>query len=567
MLALSAGAALLARMRTTGTVGMLCMGLQALVSLTLLFTFDDPVHTSWPWFQAGAISIHWSLHIDRTAVMVSSMVSLVSFAVFLYAQDFMRTECGQKRFYSLLSLFVLGMQGMVFSGNLLQFFLCWELIGLTSYLLIGFWSDRKEVPHASTTAFVMNRVGDVCFLTGLLLMISKGHLDLESLTPESASVGFLLVTGAITKSAQFPFFSWLPGAMVGPTPVSALMHAATMVAAGIFLLIRIHPILDPSVMTLVMGVGACSCAIGAVAALQATDLKKILAYSTVSQLGFMFFCLAAGSGASTVLHLITHGFFKSLLFLLAGLWLLQNSDRLQRTGWWFAAGSMAGIPLSAGFLSKEILLEEISLPLFQFTAITLTTLTVSYTTRLFWLVSKKDTFTVSSTQTQKWAFLLLMAGCTWLLLSPVPWPGMLWYLPSPYLDLTTTLVSLAAILVSAALTYKALSSGWRLRIPEPAAWDFWSEPAARLTLKISAVASVLEQALDNGINRIARVQVAFAFLTGWVDRNLVDGIVRLAGKGAWTGGGLVRSFTTGEVQRYIIWSLIALAFFIFFNIL
>jgi NADH-quinone oxidoreductase subunit L len=296
----------------------------------------------------------------------------------------MKGDPGYAKFFAYLNLFVFAMLVLVLSSSLLGLFVGWEGVGLCSYLLIGFWYEKGWPAEAGQKAFVMNRVGDACFLVGSFVLARVFHsLDLATIAngtaaalaahgPELALAGFLLFGGACGKSAQIPLFTWLPDAMAGPTPVSALIHAATMVTAGIYLVARMNPLLaaSPELMLFVALVGAATAFVAGTSALLQRDIKKVLAYSTVSQLGYMFLALGSGAFASAIFHLVTHAFFKALLFLGAGSVIHGMHDEqdmhamgglkkhMPRTFWTFACGAAAlsGLPLMSGFFSKDEIL-------------------------------------------------------------------------------------------------------------------------------------------------------------------------------------------------------------------
>ncbi|MBK8871381.1 MAG: NADH-quinone oxidoreductase subunit L [Elusimicrobia bacterium] len=284
---------------------------------------------TWDWFTIGPVRVETGVMIDGMAAMMLVVVTVVSFLVQVYSLGYQHGKPRFSRYYAYLSFFTSAMLLLVVANNLLQFFMGWELMGLSSYLLIGFEFERPAAAYASRKAFITTRIGDVGFYLGLLLLFtSLGTLNFgligneyKSLTPALATViSLLLFAGAVGKSAQVPLHVWLPDAMEGPTPVSALIHAATMVAAGVFLLARFHFLfaLSPFALTLVAWTGGITALGAALSALTATDIKKVLAYSTISQLGFMVMSMGVGDPQSGMFHLTTHAFFKALLFLGAG---------------------------------------------------------------------------------------------------------------------------------------------------------------------------------------------------------------------------------------------------------
>ena len=370
-----------------------------LLSLLVFFDVANGHQSSFPlytWLTSGMLDIHIGFSIDRLTAVMLLLVTTVSSLVHIYTIGYMRGDPGYARFFSYIALFTFSMLMLVMADNLLQLFVFWEAVGLCSYLLIGHWYDRPAACAAATKAFLVNRVGDFGFMLGLLLVwYSFGSLDYQEIFPrahESAGdvmnvlgpfggtwdvsvltlICLLLFTGAIGKSAQVPLHVWLPDAMEGPTPISALIHAATMVTAGVFMVARLAPLhnLSPTAMTVVAITGGVTMVVGATIALTQTDIKRVVAYSTVSQLGYMIMACGLGAYASGMYHLLTHGAFKALLFLGCGsvIIALHHEQDMQRMGglkdklpvtyWTFVVGSLAlaGFPLTSGFFSKDDLL-------------------------------------------------------------------------------------------------------------------------------------------------------------------------------------------------------------------
>ena len=353
----------------------------------------QPLYT---WMTSGLLDIHIGLYIDRLTAVMLLLVTTVSSLVHIYTIGYMHGETGYARFFGYIALFTFSMLMLVLADNLLQLFVFWEAVGLCSYLLIGHWYERGSACAAATKAFLVNRVGDFGFMLGLLLVwTSFGTLNYLEIFPaahEAANqtinllgpfggtwdvsvftlICLLLFTGAIGKSAQVPLHVWLPDAMEGPTPISALIHAATMVTAGVFMVARLAPLynLSPTAMTVVALVGAATMVLGATIALTQTDIKRVVAYSTVSQLGYMVMACGLGAYTAGMYHLLTHGAFKALLFLGCGSVIVALhheqdmrhmgglKDKLPLTYWTFVVGSLAlaGFPLTAGFFSKDDLL-------------------------------------------------------------------------------------------------------------------------------------------------------------------------------------------------------------------
>jgi NADH-quinone oxidoreductase subunit L len=357
------------------------------------------VTTAYQWIEIGGINVSVSLRADSMTALMLAMVTSVSLLVAVFAAGYMHGDAGYARFFAFVSLFVFSMCMLVLAANFLLLFVFWEGVGLCSYLLIGFWYRRPSAAAAATKAFVVNRIGDFGFLLGVFLIWTTfGSLDFadvlygsERLAEIAAAqpgrltlICLLLFLGAMGKSAQFPLHVWLPDAMEGPTPVSALIHAATMVTAGVYMVARCTPlfVFAPTAHLVVSGIGAVTALIAALIALTQNDLKRVLAYSTVSQLGYMFMALGAGAAGpeaatlattAAMFHLFTHAFFKALLFLAAGSVMHAMGDvidirrfgglrhTLPITHWTFlfGAAALAGVPPLSGFWSKDDILAVI----------------------------------------------------------------------------------------------------------------------------------------------------------------------------------------------------------------
>ncbi len=339
---------------------------------------------AWDWIDTGEFNISISMVLDRLSSVMTLVVTGVGLLIHIYAGGYMKGDPGFAKFFSYLNLFVAAMLMLVLSSSLLGLFIGWEGVGLCSYLLIGFWYTQKWPAEASQKAFVVNRIGDACFLIGSFLLIRVfGTLDLSDIANgvgtalaahqgELTIASLLLFGGAMGKSAQLPLFVWLPDAMAGPTPVSALIHAATMVTSGIYLVVRLNPLYAFSTgVLLFIGVVAVATAfIAGSTALRQRDIKSVLAYSTVSQLGYMFLALSVGAWSAAIFHLVTHAFFKALLFLGAGSVIhgMHHEQDMYKMGGLkkhmpktyktFLVGSAAlsGLPLMSGFFSKDEIL-------------------------------------------------------------------------------------------------------------------------------------------------------------------------------------------------------------------
>jgi NADH-quinone oxidoreductase subunit L len=339
----------------------------------------------WTWINVSNFSPSISLHLDSLSLIFIFVITFVGFLIHVYSIEYMNNEEGYSRFFAYMNLFIGSMLILVLADNLLLMYLGWEGVGLCSYLLIGFFYKDPANNYAARKAFIVTRIGDTSLLIGLILIFAKfGTLDIQTIlnnSPTTLALGstlaltisLLLLGGAVGKSAQLPLQTWLPDAMAGPTPVSALIHAATMVTAGVYLIARTHTIfmLSPLAMTFVASIGAVTLLLAGISALYQSDIKRVLAYSTISQIGYMFLALGVGAWSAGVFHFVIHAFFKALLFLAAGAVILalhHEQDMFKMGGlrkkmplvfWTFLIGSasLAALPIvTAGFYSKDSIL-------------------------------------------------------------------------------------------------------------------------------------------------------------------------------------------------------------------
>ena len=334
--------------------------------------------TAWTWLQAGSFKVGFEILVDPLSTMMMLIVSGVGGLIVLYSIGYMDGDDEERRYFAYMSLFVFSMLLLVEGGNLLILLVGWGLVGLSSYLLIGFWHERPTAVAAAKKAFVMNAIGDATMALAFFVLILHGgslefstafttSMHLSSTTTALVALG--LLGGAAAKSAQIPLHTWLPDAMEGPTPVSALIHAATMVTAGVYLIARTNPIFEQArtVELVAAGMGALTLLVAGLIALVQVDIKRVIAYSTMSQIGYMFLGVGLGGYANGMFHLMTHAFFKALLFLAAGVVIhalsgeqdIRNMRGIGQlmpwTRWAFLVGSLAlvGVPPFAGFFSKD----------------------------------------------------------------------------------------------------------------------------------------------------------------------------------------------------------------------
>ena len=373
----------------TAVFGSLLLSVSAFIDVAQ----GEPITmTLYSWISSGTFKVDIGFYIDRLTVAMLLLVTIVSGLVHIYTIGYMHGESGYPRFFAYIALFTFSMLMLVMADNFLQLYVFWEAVGLCSYLLIGHWYDRKSANDAATKAFVVNRVGDFGFGLGVMLIFAIfGTLQYQEVFAGAASqaaltlnvgghwqvgvltmICLLLFAGAVGKSAQFPLHVWLPDAMEGPTPISALIHAATMVTAGVFMVARLAPLynLSPAAMDVVAVTGGFTAIFAATIAITQNDIKRVVAYSTVSQLGYMMMACGLGVYTAGMYHLLTHGAFKALLFLGCGSVIIALhheqdirrmgglKDKLPITYWTFVIGSiaLAGIPLTSGFFSKDEIL-------------------------------------------------------------------------------------------------------------------------------------------------------------------------------------------------------------------
>ncbi len=359
----------------------------ALVTFALLLgdSPGDRTHTSvlWHWLTAGSYVFNLGIQVDQLSVYMMLIVAGVGFLIVAYSIGYMEGDDEERRYFAYMALFVFSMLLLVQAGNLLILLAGWGLVGLSSYLLIGFWHERPTAVAAAKKAFIMNAFGDATMALALFLLVQQtGSLDFGVVFPAAGGlsptvanlVALGLLGGAVAKSAQLPLQTWLPDAMEGPTPVSALIHAATMVTAGVYLIVRCNALFEaaPKVQDVAAGLGAATLLVAGLIALVQTDIKRVIAYSTMSQIGYMFLAVGIGAYATGMFHLLTHAFFKALLFMAAGIVIHALSDEqdlrkmgglrtlLPRTYWAFIVGglALAGMPVFSGFFSKDPILSS-----------------------------------------------------------------------------------------------------------------------------------------------------------------------------------------------------------------
>ena len=564
---------------------------------------------AWSWIDLGTFSIDVALVLDPLSSVMTLVITGVGFLIHVYSVGYMKGDPGYARYFAYLNLFVAAMLILVLSSNLIGLFVGWEGVGLCSYLLIGFWYEKGWPAEAGQKAFVVNRIGDACFLLGSFILAGLfGTLDLSDIgagvpalladgerAGALAFAALLLFGGCCGKSAQYPLFTWLPDAMAGPTPVSALIHAATMVTAGVYLVVRLNPVFAASstVLAVIGIVGALTALIGASTALMQRDIKKVLAYSTVSQLGYMFLALGAGAWGTAMFHLVTHAFFKGLLFLGSGSVIHamhEEQDMVKMGGlrrhmpvtyWTFLAGAAAlsGIVGFSGYFSKDEILAMNFASGGGYLALWLVglftaALTAFYTWRMVALTfhggERFDAGRVhphESPPLMTWPLLalaVLALGGGLLGLPPVlGWLGLPtiqdWLKPvtavgdalladgAPHPSHTLEWILLG---LGAAVGLYFSHRGFRAYEDGPEADERLAERRPELAARLRGAWNV-DQAYTNGV--VVPLKL-FAFLVATlVDQFIIDGAVNGAGAAARTAGGRLRRLTDGSAKTYALW--------------
>ncbi len=551
-------------------------------------TYVRPMPT---WIDVGGFTVTFDLLVDQLTAVMLLVVTGVGFLVHVYSVGYMHGDERYPRFFAYLNLFLASMLILVLGQNLLVLFLGWELVGLSSYLLIGFWFEKREYAAAAKKAFITNRVGDVAFMVAMFLAFATvGTLDILGLVANAETIAsgtafalvLLFLGGATAKSAQIPLYVWLPDAMAGPTPVSALIHAATMVTAGVYLLVRLSPVLVQSVpgMEVIAYIGAFTALLAAIIAVRQDDIKKVLAYSTVSQLGFMVLAVGVGAFRESIFHLVTHAFFKGLLFLAAGsvmhamanrtdIWQMGGLRKAMPVTFWTAlAGWLAisGVPPFAGFFSKDQILTEAYFHGYGavwIMGLIAAILTAFYMSRWFFLIFLgqprygDDVHPHESPRSMTIPLIALgvlsaiggvalnpvHTGPLYRFLEPTVGPiGDLGYEPYGPLE-ESVLIPLA--IVAAAI---GIGLAYLLYLRRPVMGARTSEPItgplAELAERKFFVDEAYEALFVTAGGGVARAMV-------WFDTRVIDGIVNSAGAGSVLLGRGTRRAQSGLVRRYV----------------
>ena len=545
------------------------------VALTDLLD-NSPASFSFEWLTTGGSVLSWGVRIDPLSVIMLGLVSFVALGIQVYSWSYMAREERFGWYFAAHALFAASMLTLVLADNLLLLYIAWELVGLCSYLLIGYWYERRSAAEAAKKAFVTTRIGDVGLLIGVILLFREtGTFSITAIL-DAAGAGaispgmitvsaVLLFLGAMGKSAQFPLHVWLPDAMEGPTPVSALIHAATMVVAGVFLVARMLPLfeLSSTAMTLVAVIGIITALMAGSMALVMTDLKRILAYSTVSHLGFMMLALGAGGFTAALFHMLAHAFAKAMLFLSAGSvsHAIDKLDiremgglagRMPATAFCFTVGALAlgGLPPLSGFFSKDELLLAVQgglNPIFLVLALVAAFLSALYMARALFAVFfgqlKAANTGAHESPLLMLAPMLVMALLTLFLGGLAFWLGEFLYLhePEPF-HFNPALAAVSLIIAVA-----GFAVGWL-------AYVRGSIQPGRIIARFPGVYRIVARAyyMDDAYQwAIDRAVLAFSGLVALFDRRVINDIgVNGTGESVVQSGRTLRAHVTGKVYNY-----------------
>ena len=549
--------------------------LAVLISLgasILLFVMPAPMEVlRIPWIDlgAGVFQAEIGIKIDALSKAMLIVVTGIGALIHLYSLDYMRDDEGKSRYFAGLSLFMFSMLGIVFANNFAMMFVFWELVGVSSFILIGHWFNRSAPPAAASKAFIANRIGDFGFMLGILLVwLAARTLDFDGIKEnlgafKAAGPAFVTLAvlcifcGTVGKSAQFPLHVWLPDAMEGPTPVSALIHAATMVAAGVYMLARVYFLIEtaPAAQNVIAWIGTITAVLAALMATQQNDIKRILAYSTLSQLGFMVMAMGVAAPQAGMFHLFTHAFFKALLFLGAGaviyachheqdIWKMGglSPDKMPFTFFTFAIGTAAlmGVPLFSGYFSKDAILAAAYHHngfIFLF-ALFAAFLTAFYMTRLFvvaFLGRSRSDHAAHATEvpTLMWAPLLLLAV-----------PSLLagyGFVIHRFMETPEEGAFSWSMLLPPLVAFAGIAAGWKL-------YDGAEKDPIRIPLFANKfyLDEIYAAIIRNTQDLLARVS---AFLDRWL---LDTAIVRGTASLTWGSGFVLRLLNFGNLQGYAI---------------
>lgn len=606
-----------------------------------------PIHQQFDWFSIGNNHITAGIYLNNLSVLMMLLVTGIALLVHIYSIAYMKGDENIHKYWAYLGLFCFSMLGLVICDSLILLYLFWELVGFSSFLLIGFWFTKHSASQAAKKAFIINRIGDIGLLCGIMIIYSQFHtFDMVTLFEkggliDSASIvdgvwisqsaqmpvvwisvaGISFFIGAMAKSAQFPLHTWLPDAMEGPTSVSSLIHAATMVAAGVFLLGRLYPVFDGLSLNIIMAIGAITAFMAATIALTQNDIKRILAYSTISQLGFMVTAMGIGAYGESIFHLASHAFFKCLLFLTAGAVIHQLHHYKDQNHLVFdhqdirsmgglrkqmpvtfitmciASAALAGLPFTSGYLSKDALL----ITSFEWSAgfhgfkkwipyiLVLTSwLTVFYIARLIFKVffGRTKFNDVHEAPTLMSRVLIILAFCSLFILfsfNPLSYESS--WLLNGFMDagvrrfasmhlmvpLIVNIVSLILIGLAYVIyvkregkvfsennfIYRFSNREWYLNEAYTFLFVRSTEGLSRLSYKFDKFV------VDGIVNMSASIISLLSDIADWFDRSIVDGLVNAVAGLARRIGNASRQFQSGRLQHYLITMLtVVIAIFI-----
>ena len=599
----------LASRRASGALAILLTATGLVLSVLLAFKLPaQGVSIQADWATLSGLSFPIRFGVDALVALMLVLVHFVALLVQIYSISYLHDEPKLSRYYAYLQLFVGAMLGIVLAGNLLVMYAFWELVGLASYLLIGFYTERPAASKAAQKAFLMNRVGDIGFLIGIFLTYYHfDTLDFSVLTAKNGAIvvptalGLCLFMGCVGKSAQFPLLTWLPDAMEGPTPVSALLHAATMVAAGIFLLARIHPLLSPDALMVIALVGTITTVWGGYSALFQTDIKKVLAFSTVSQLGLMVAAMGTDNVPGAMFHLLTHAFFKAGLFLSAGAVIhavhtqdmrlmggLRRSLPTTFLAYTVCAAALVGLPLFSGFLSKETILngafswagahDNFLAYLVPVSLLLSSALTALYMARQWRLVFfgqyRNELIPASQAHEPDWfmrgpvVLLAILSVGVWFSLNPLSAHGGWFFRIFPLAEGTTfwwmAPLSIGLVLVSGWAGFRMQdprsdSSVVQLSLQYGFLDLFYRYLVIRPTLRLAALLNRADlRVVDGLVDGFGVSAVVLAHIIRVVDKLGLDGLVNQIAWLAGRLGRLTRSIQNGRIQSYITAAVVGL---------
>ncbi|MFL6515859.1 MAG: NADH-quinone oxidoreductase subunit L [Chthoniobacterales bacterium] len=557
-----------------------------LVSLTcawLVFIQPAVIAPEHTWIEIpGVFRVPLGLTIDALSKTMLLVVTFVGTLIHIYSLGYMRDDKGKSRYFAALSLFIFAMLGIVLANNFVMLFIFWELVGFTSYVLIGHWFDRDSAAEAAKKAFLTNRVGDFGFMLGILMLWAStgsimfadlsSHISKITINPGYLTiVALLLFCGAVAKSAQFPLHVWLPDAMEGPTPVSALIHAATMVAAGVYMLVRIAFVIQasPDALTVIAWIGTITAFMAALIATQQDDIKRVLAYSTLSQLGYMIAAIGLGSNEAAMFHLFTHAFFKALLFLGAGsvIIALHHEQNIWRMGglsrnmpitflaFAIAALALIGFPGFSGFFSKDAILAHAfdhNKAIFAITLIT-ALLTAFYVTRMFVAVFWSKPRSDAARSSDESPFVM---SAPLIILAVLSLVGGYGFFASPFISIPRE-KEFTMIVPVLATVATLVGAGFGLALYRNRA----SEP---YRVELLRRAFYMDDLYDWFIDI---TQGLLARLASFTDRWIIDAAgVRGVSSGTWSFGALLRLFQVGNLQAYAFLFGLAVVALIYFTL-